>query len=155
MAAALRIIRQRRPQLAAPLHLPHTCVLQQYVAVAAAARTLGHHREEPDQSMRCALRTACTNSELLCLLVCYMPLAAAKPKQIVAAAVAVSWFSRISINRNRSVVAGRGALIGLRRPLDRSRMGEVGRGTARRPVEPPAPAPSFGARANYDPVLDE
>ena len=75
--------------------------------------------------MRCALRTACTNSELLCLLVCYMPLAAAKPKQIVAAAVAVSWFSRISINRNRSVVAGRGALIGLRRPLDRSRMGEV------------------------------
>ena len=31
----------------------------------------------------------------------------------------------------------------------------MGRGTARRPVEPPAPAPSFGARANYDPVLDE
>ena len=31
----------------------------------------------------------------------------------------------------------------------------VGRGTARRPVEAPAPAPSFGARANYDPVLDE
>ena len=31
----------------------------------------------------------------------------------------------------------------------------MGRGTARRPVEAPAPAPSFGARANYDPVLDE
>ena len=31
----------------------------------------------------------------------------------------------------------------------------MGRGTARRPVEPPAPAPGFGARANYDPVLDE
>ena len=31
----------------------------------------------------------------------------------------------------------------------------MGRGTARRPVEPPAPAPSFGTRANYDPVLDE
>ena len=31
----------------------------------------------------------------------------------------------------------------------------MGRGTARRPVEPPAPAPGFGTRANYDPVLDE
>ena len=31
----------------------------------------------------------------------------------------------------------------------------MGRGTARRPVEAPAPAPGFGARANYDPVLDE
>ena len=31
----------------------------------------------------------------------------------------------------------------------------MGRGTARRPVEPPAPAQAFGARANYDPVLDE
>ena len=31
----------------------------------------------------------------------------------------------------------------------------MGRGTAQRPVEAPAPAPSFGARANYDPVLDE
>ena len=31
----------------------------------------------------------------------------------------------------------------------------MGRGTARRPVEPPASAPGFGARANYDPVLDE
>ena len=31
----------------------------------------------------------------------------------------------------------------------------MGSGTARRPVEAPAPAPSFGARANYDPVLDE
>ena len=31
----------------------------------------------------------------------------------------------------------------------------MGRGTARRPVEPPAPAPSFGARVHYDPVLDE
>ena len=31
----------------------------------------------------------------------------------------------------------------------------MGRGTARRPVEAPAPAQAFGARANYDPVLDE
>ena len=31
----------------------------------------------------------------------------------------------------------------------------MGRGTARRPVEPPAPAPGFGARVHYDPVLDE
>jgi len=31
----------------------------------------------------------------------------------------------------------------------------MGRGTARRPVEPPAPAPGFGVRVNYDPVLDE
>ena len=31
----------------------------------------------------------------------------------------------------------------------------MGRGTARRPVEAPAPTPGFGARANYDPVLDE
>ena len=31
----------------------------------------------------------------------------------------------------------------------------MGRGTARRPVEAPAPAPSFGARVHYDPVLDE
>jgi len=85
-------------------------------------------------------------------------------------AVAVRRFSRISINRNRSVVSGRGALLGLRRPLDRSLMSEerwtfvaetnnrhpalvplppvptfMGRGTARRPVEPPAPAPSYGA----------
>ena len=31
----------------------------------------------------------------------------------------------------------------------------MGRGTARRPVEPPAPAQAFGARVHYDPVLDE
>ena len=31
-------------------------------------------------------------------------------------------FLRISINKNRSVVSGRGALLGLRRPLDRSLM---------------------------------
>ena len=36
-----------------------------------------------------------------------------------------------------------------------ARLASLGRGTARRPVEAPAPAPSFGARANYDPVLDE
>ena len=69
------------------------------------------------------------------------------------------------------MLSSRGALPGLRRPLDRSLMGEepmatfvaetnnrhpanitlppvptfMGRGTARRPVEPPAPAPSYGA----------
>ena len=31
----------------------------------------------------------------------------------------------------------------------------MGRGTARRPVEAPAPAQAFGARVHYDPVLDE